>query len=106
MKKVLIPSLILIAILMTITCSKKKISPTSPAATATPNATAIMTAMLVTEWGSVGTGNGQFDNPAGVAIDPISGNVYVGDQVNLRIEEFSSTGTYITQWGSAGTGNG
>src|SRR5208337_1559642 len=105
MKKVLIPSLILIAILMTITCSKKKISPTSPAATATPNATAIMTAMFVTEWGSVGTGNGQFDFPQGVAVDS-SGNVYVVDRGNSRIQKFSNTGTYITQWGSLGISNG
>lgn len=57
------------------------------------------------QFGSSGTGNGQFDSPWGVVLDG-SGNIYVADQNNNRIEKFSSTGTYSTQWGSSGTGNG
>jgi sugar lactone lactonase YvrE len=64
----------------------------------------------ITQWGSKGTGNGQFGNalataPYGVAVDS-SGNVYVVDTDNYRIEKFDSTGTYLAQWGSHGTGNG
>jgi len=55
-------------------------------------------------WGSSGSGNGQFSHPDGIAVDA-SGNVYVVDISNNRVEKFSSTGTYITQWGSPGTGN-
>jgi sugar lactone lactonase YvrE len=43
-----------------------------------------------------GTGNGQFNYPWGIAVDS-SGNVWVGDNGNHRIEEFSSSGTYLKQ---------
>jgi len=56
-------------------------------------------------WGAMGTGNGQFNSPAGVALDS-SVNVYVADSLNNRIQKFTSTGTYTAQWGTAGTGNG
>ena len=58
----------------------------------------------LTQWGSLGTNNGQFENPEGVAVD-ISNNVYVGDG-NDRVQKFSGDGTYLTQWGSPGTNNG
>jgi sugar lactone lactonase YvrE len=53
---------------------------------------------LVRDWGSVGTGTGQFaDGGAiGVAIDG-SGNVWVSDYGNSRIEEFSASGSYKSQ---------
>jgi hypothetical protein len=35
-----------------------------------------------------------------------SGNVYVTDQVNDRVQKFSPSGTFITKWGSNGSGNG
>ncbi|MFC1678070.1 6-bladed beta-propeller, partial [Planctomycetota bacterium] len=57
------------------------------------------------EWGSLGTGDGQFNNPTGLAFDQ-SGNVYVSDQDNHRIQKFTGNGEYITQWGDFGTGEG
>lgn len=59
----------------------------------------------VTEWGTLGSGNGQFNQPTGVAVDA-GGNVYVADMINNRIQKFRGDGTYISQWGSAGTGAG
>ena len=57
-------------------------------------------------WGSGPSSlNGQFDGPHGVAVDG-SGNVYVTDFSNDRVEKFTSTGTFITTWGSAGGDNG
>ena len=63
------------------------------------------TYMFVTKWGSSGSGDGQFNYPYGVAVDS-SGNVYVADTTNNRIQKFSSEGTFITKWGSVGSGDG
>jgi DNA-binding beta-propeller fold protein YncE len=38
-------------------------------------------------WGSEGSGNGEFKDPSGVAIDS-SDNVYVADMGNNRIQKF------------------
>src|SRR2546422_675669 len=57
------------------------------------------------QWGSLGSGDGQFNGPHGVATDA-AGNVYVADHNNHRIQKFTNTGTYLTQWGSLGGGNG
>src|ERR1039458_1866049 len=59
----------------------------------------------LTQWGSSGSGNGQFSFPSGIAVDS-SNNVYVADYSNNRIEKFDSNGNYLTQWGSGGSGNG
>jgi len=57
------------------------------------------------KWGTPGSGNGQFNLPFGITVDP-SGNVYVADVNNNRIQKFTSTGGYVTQWGSPGSGSG
>src|ERR1039457_3671828 len=59
----------------------------------------------LSQWGSAGTNNGQFENPGGIAVDG-SNNVYAGDFVNDRVEKFDSNGNYLTKWGSAGSNNG
>ncbi|HXS60277.1 MAG TPA: SBBP repeat-containing protein [Candidatus Sulfopaludibacter sp.] len=53
----------------------------------------------VKQWGSSGSGNGQFSNPSGIAIDS-SNRVYVADSNNDRIQKFDNNGTFIKQWGS------
>jgi sugar lactone lactonase YvrE len=68
-------------------------------------AAAAETYNVVTTWGTLGTGNGQFISPEGIAVDS-SGNVYVADTGNGRIQKFTSDGLYLTQWGSLGTGDG
>src|SRR3990167_8602100 len=37
---------------------------------------------------------------------PSSGNVYVTDRHNNRVQKFSSDGTFITMWGSYGSEDG
>ena len=60
-----------------------------------------------------GTGEGQFVNPMDVTVDS-SGNVYVSDSFNYRIQKFDSDGGFLTKWGetniyglpASGSGNG
>jgi sugar lactone lactonase YvrE len=59
----------------------------------------------VTQWGTSGSSDGQFNHPNGVAVDS-SGNIYIADSWNQRIQKFSSSGAYITKWGGYGIGNG
>jgi prepilin-type N-terminal cleavage/methylation domain-containing protein len=49
--------------------------------------------------------NGQFNSPTGIAIDS-TGNIWVADKSNNRIEEFSSSGTYINSIGAGYNGIG
>lgn len=55
--------------------------------------------------GSPGSGPGQLGGPNGMAVDD-AGNIYVADTYNLRINKYSSSGTFLLSWGSLGTGNG
>jgi|SRR5208282_464752 len=52
-----------------------------------------------------GSGPGQLNNPIGVTVDS-SGNVYVADSGNNRIQKFDSAENPLTQWGSYGSGPG
>jgi DNA-binding beta-propeller fold protein YncE len=45
--------------------------------------------------GLEGSGGGQFVNPLGVAVDPSSGDVYVADFSNSRIEKFGPAGEFL-----------
>jgi hypothetical protein len=53
------------------------------------------------EWGSAGTGPGQFRLPHSIQIDG-SGVVYVADRENGRIQRFSREGKYLGEWSSYG----
>jgi uncharacterized delta-60 repeat protein len=60
---------------------------------------------FVAEWGTYGTGDGELRNPTGIAIDS-SGDIYVADSENNRIQKFTSDGTFLAKWGTYGTGDG
>ncbi len=59
----------------------------------------------ISQFGTSGTGNGQFNEPNGIALDG-SGNIFVADFNNQRVQKFTSSGTYLSQFGGYGTGNG
>jgi tripartite motif-containing protein 71 len=56
------------------------------------------------EWGTKGSGPGQFRYPRGVAAN--EGEVLVADDDNHRIEKFDPSGAYQGEAGSQGTGAG
>jgi len=60
---------------------------------------------FVQAWGQGGSGDGSFGGPMDVAVDT-SGNVYVVDLGNYRVQKFTSSGTFLKTWGSKGSGNG
>lgn len=49
------------------------------------------------EWGKSGSGEGEFDIPHGISLDE-SGNVYVADRGNERVQVFDSAGKFLKQW--------
>ena len=55
---------------------------------------------------SFGSGPGQCDRPGGVAVDRSTGNVYVVDKGNSRVNAFDESGSFLRTFGSPGTGNG
>jgi YD repeat-containing protein len=55
--------------------------------------------------GVTGSGNGQFNGPRGIAVSA-SGDVWVADAFNDRVEEFKEDGEYLAKFGSAGKGSG
>ena len=50
-------------------------------------------------FGTVGAGAGQLSGPAGVAVSESSGDVYVVDRANNRVEQFSAEGEFVAAWG-------
>ena len=55
----------------------------------------------IKNWGSRGTGEGQFNIVHGIAVDA-QGNVYVGDEGNKRVQVFDTEGTFKTQFTNVG----
>jgi sugar lactone lactonase YvrE len=60
---------------------------------------------FVTEWGSFGSSDGQFNGPGCIAVDN-TGYVYIVDFCHYRIEKFTDEGTFVMTWGSFGSEEG
>ncbi len=58
----------------------------------------------ITQWGTYGTGSGQFYFPNSLAQDSF-GYIYVSEMLNRRVQKFTAEGGYVTMWGSHGHGN-
>ena len=74
-----------------------------PAARGYPRAPAVVEATAI--WGSKGNGQGEFNEPRGLALDA-SGNLYVVDSKNQRIQKLAPDGKPLLAWGSEGNGPG
>jgi len=57
------------------------------------------------QWGSTGSGDGQFHYTADIAVDS-SDIVYVTDIYNHRVQKFDQDGNFLGQIGGSGTGDG
>lgn len=72
---------------------------TGSLALASSSALARETHVFSSSFGSAGSGAGQVSSPAGVAVDSVTHDVYVADEGNFRIDEFSSSGSFLRAWG-------
>jgi RHS repeat-associated protein len=54
------------------------------------------------QFGSSGTGNGQFSGASGIAVGP-NGRIWVVDTGNCRIQHFNAEGVFQAKFGSCGT---
>ncbi len=72
---------------------------TTTTSTSTTSTTIPSCYTLVTQWGTDGTADGQFDNIADTAVDA-AGNVYVVDRGNNRIDEFDNGGGFLAKFGT------
>jgi tripartite motif-containing protein 71 len=57
---------------------------------------------LITRWGGLGSGSGQFDGPWSVAVNALD-VVYVADRQNHRVQKFTSSGAHLGGWGEEGS---
>jgi len=55
------------------------------------------TGKFIKEWGKLGSGPGEFDQPHALAFDG-QGRLFVGDRNNNRVQVFDQDGKYITEY--------
>lgn len=91
-------------------------APTSTTTTATSSTTMTTTSgptttsttlpcgTLLREWGGTGTGDGQFDGLAGIAVN--FSYVIAADSNNHRVQRFGHDGHFFNAWGAPGSGPG
>jgi hypothetical protein len=60
---------------------------------------------FILQWGSKGTGDGQFDHPHAIDVGP-DRNVYVSSGFQPYIQKFDPNGKFIKKWGKEGSGDG
>jgi DNA-binding beta-propeller fold protein YncE len=61
---------------------------------------------LLTKWGLLGNGNGQFNAPVAVAADVDRRALYVMDRTNSRVQRFDLAGAFARSWGKPGSDPG
>ncbi|HEX2160660.1 MAG TPA: hypothetical protein VHF88_02455 [Thermoleophilaceae bacterium] len=72
-------------------------------------ASALATLYVGSFFGNTGNTGGLFNTPNGVGVHNASGNAYVADRLNHRVQQFNASGQFVRAWGrdvvSAGPGN-
>jgi hypothetical protein len=58
------------------------------------------------EFGGAGSGNGQLSRPGALAVNDATGDVYVVDRGNSRVEVFSASGAYVGQFNGSASPTG
>ena len=61
------------------------------------------TGSFVRKWGQTGSGDGDFQLPAGIGADG-AGNVFVVDVNNSRVQLFDSSGAFVRKWAISALG--
>ena len=60
---------------------------------------------FIKAWGSAGSGQGQFNEPHGLAMDS-QGRLFVADRANNRIQIFDQEGKFLAEWKQFGRPSG
>jgi sugar lactone lactonase YvrE len=66
----------------------------------------LATGNRVAAWGQTGVGPLEFNKPYGIAVDPVSHDLYIAERGNHRIQRITNTGTFVMGWGSLGSAPG
>ncbi len=64
-----------------------------------PAASSAAAPTLFWETGKTGAGAEQTNIPRGIATSPLDGHVFVGNQQNNRVDEFTAWGVFVKAWG-------
>jgi DNA-binding beta-propeller fold protein YncE len=56
--------------------------------------------------GIAGGGNEQFNLPRQITTEPATGNIYVAESANNRVQELTAAGKVVTKFGAVGSGGG
>jgi sugar lactone lactonase YvrE len=57
---------------------------------------------FISQFGSWGSGDGQFYSGDGIAVDDRNGDIYIADRQNRRVSKFDNNGNFIRKFGSFG----
>lgn len=66
----------------------------------------VATGARVGVWGQTGNGPLEFNSPFGIAVDPVSHDIYVAERGNHRVQRLTSSGQFVMGWGELGSGPG
>ena len=90
----------------TVTSTSATSTQTTFPGTTTSSTTTTTLCTLVAQWGTLGSGPGQFNQPQGIATNPDATRVYVADTSNHRVQVFTAGGGFVTALGSYGSADG